>query len=174
MDIENDHIYTLNYMRVTRKLLPPPFPSKCRDYAIEGYESRLHCVDTCIENNYKKQRKAFPKDLVVSSNRLGSIGNHPILRSIEINCSDHYLSPDCSTETFTLSKMKTIPFFQTNVNLRKDSDETINTEVVEKVSFNDFILYFGDILGLWLGFSIYAGIITLKVCILFSINMKLI
>jgi len=56
------------YTNLAQKLLPPPFPSECRDYHKEGFESQLHCIDYCVYSKVKIMGGKVPLELIHETN----------------------------------------------------------------------------------------------------------
>ena len=57
-----DQFIALSFNRQTTTLLPPPYATKCKNYTLEGFSSREHCLAQCKVNAYTKS-DGWPGDI---------------------------------------------------------------------------------------------------------------
>lgn len=53
----------LTYSKIASNLLPPPYPTNCRNYSHDNYESRRDCIDHCIVQVYRKACGVWHQDV---------------------------------------------------------------------------------------------------------------
>jgi hypothetical protein len=145
------------YSLIKVKRLPPPFDSNCFNYKIDGLiKSRGHCINYCIINKILKKFDCIPVNLLQSLTLFENISLNSTFcsgKSFEFfeeekDCRNKCLKP--CRETFFAIESKLIGGFY-NPNEEKYIIY-INTIYM---TFTNFMISFGGLLGLWNNVSIY-------------------
>jgi hypothetical protein len=65
------NMYVNQQIRLTVKLLPPPFESNCMDYKKIGIDSDVHCIQDCIRRQTKEKYDMIPFGVIVNGTLQG-------------------------------------------------------------------------------------------------------
>ncbi len=145
------------YSLIKVKRLPPPHDSNCFNYKIDGLiKSRGHCINYCIINKILKKFDCIPVNLLQSLTLFENISLNSTFcsgKSFEFfeeenDCRNKCLKP-CRESFFTIESYLIKGFYNPN---EEKYIIYINTIYM---TFNNFMISFGGLLGLWNNVSIY-------------------
>jgi hypothetical protein len=155
--IETTAYNITRYSLIKVKRLPPPYDSKCFNYKINGLiKSRGHCINYCIINKILKKFDCIPENLLqfltlfdkISLNSTFCSGKNFEFFDEEKDCRNKCLK-SCKESFFTIELIEVVGFY----NPYEEKYVTyINTIYM---TFTNFMISFGGLLGLWNNFSIY-------------------
>jgi hypothetical protein len=150
--------YNITRFSLTKvKRLPTPYDSKCFNYKIDGLiKSRGHCINYCIINKILKKFDCIPINLLqfvtlfdsISLNSTFCSGKNFEYFDEEKDCKNKCLKP-CKESFFTIASKEDYGFYNQN---EEKYIIYINTIYM---TFINFIISFGGLLGLWNNVSFY-------------------
>ena len=163
----NQFAFFIKYRRVITRSLPLPFDTNCFEYRNEEYISEKGCIAQCrlkgwLSVHPNKWRGFNPatnsSDLImvnVFANRY-KYKNRTFDKEIKIKCQKECKSmTNCYKEDFEL---KLIQYqYNSDTIWVKILPPTIPDQVIQhipKISFEEFVIFIGSLIGLYFGFSI--------------------
>lgn len=135
----------VNYYRIDS--LPYPFATNCRFYA----KSQAHCFEKCRMRQYAAATGSVPSDQVLwsefDSHRIAS-GNESLWKEVTMKCSKSCALSDCRNVNYESLRPFPSPKRRQVVLL---ANHVISVKYFAVLKFEQFVIYAGGIVGLWLG-----------------------
>jgi len=149
------------YSLIKVKRLPPPYDSNCFNYKTNGLiKSRGHCINYCIINKIVKKYNCIPENMLQILTLFDNISLNAMFCSEvkvqffeeETDCRENCLKP-CEESLFKIDTGRS----------EDEMEQTISPDAEKYViyinkiymTFINFMISFGGLLGLWNNFSIY-------------------
>ncbi|KAI1292002.1 hypothetical protein HDE_07619 [Halotydeus destructor] len=158
-------LVTVSYVTVVTELLPPPFDTRCRNYATSGFFDRGHCFETCFrEQSLEKLGKLAPGPNIFredySLERLidietvrndTTIGN--MVDLVNADCKQSCWQPNCKETYYIPQLMSTTEFPFPALLTVTEQEPVLNTTNLQKINLIESITDLGSTLGFWMGFT---------------------
>lgn len=149
-------------------LLPPPYPTMCRDYAEEGFKSRIQYRDECMNNRSLDELGVPFLSSAISPNtskifafvkymQQTNESYQDKIEEIVNHCDSLTQEPDCDSRFYITQRREPELLFQNESTLVIDQIRQPNITILfkEKTSIYDCLILIGSVLGNWFGFAIY-------------------
>ena len=166
--------YDVTYQRFRNMRLPPPYTSECLDYFDEGFFSRNHKLEDCINKESHKhvelQNKAFFGNVVYGEkglhfdiyrqnlNRTTREAIEPMLNAIFDKCSEGSEKKECYSQKFTPYMLKQRILGNdsefSSVQLLASTLPEVKNTAKAKFTLVNLLLFYGSTLSLWFGLTI--------------------
>ncbi|KAI1282012.1 hypothetical protein HDE_13211 [Halotydeus destructor] len=164
--------YYLTYNLFSSKLLGAPYRSDCLDYGTVEYESRGHCVDTCMTRMTKAGLGLYafpavsttgPKLKLIMEADLAKPEVADQLAQFRDQCGQLCRRPNCVEDIYVTKLIRSDPnlgYFKIRLNVA--NRPTIVIEAKGKLSLPDLLVYVLSCFGIWYGLSLYSLVRTLE------------
>jgi hypothetical protein len=146
------------YSLIKVKRLPPPYDSNCFNYKTNGLvKSRGHCINYCIIDKILNKYNCIPKNMRQIFTLFDNISLNAMFCS-EVNVEFSKEETDCKENCL---KPCEEPFFKFEMDTDRheiiEPSEQKYVIYINKIymTFIDFMVSFGGLLGLWNNISIY-------------------
>lgn len=151
-------------------LLPEPFKSRCKNYSLEGYSSRIDMRDDCLESNAMKDLgvsfhtaitdpeldKPFAFVSYLDNRNNGAYVKQ--FKEIISVCDKLTLRPDCDIKYYLTQRRTPEHLFKNESELVIDHirEPNIKVELQPKMKLIDCLIFVGSVLSTWFGFSTFV------------------
>lgn len=158
----NDYI-TLTYIKMIFNLLPYPYDTNCRDYASEGLQNAVNCIEQCLQENIILQFGKVPFSGIIDEPlNLKPISPYDIVnetRAKELDAIETFCKGVCKKATCKLSysitrMVVTYDRAPTTVVVKVPPEPFVIIAYKPAVPLVEFITIVLSCFGTWFGVSI--------------------
>jgi len=158
-EITTNNITTYSLIKVKR--LPPPYDSNCFNYKTNGLiKSRGHCINYCIINKIVKKYNCIPENMLQILTLFDNISLNAMFCSEvkvqffeeETDCRENCLKP-CEESLFKIDSAR--PHDEMEQTISPNAEKYVIYINKIYMTFINFMISFGGLLGLWNNVSIY-------------------
>ncbi|CAG2100138.1 unnamed protein product [Medioppia subpectinata] len=187
INANRDQFIGLSFTRQTTKLLPQPYATQCKNYSLEGFTSRQHCLYDCKVTAYTTA-DGWPGDVFATHNvtysfsKLWMNDKSPaghLEEGLSVDqlcrrkCGEY---EDCTTTFYEVRPLRTeerdeddyenMDWFTIGIMPPKSVDMTmVHLPKYEPI---EFAIYVGGLISLYLGVSVVSVIVALFAFLTFT------
>lgn len=158
----------ISYKKHVTYYLPPPFAFMCRNYTLDGLESKEHCIQSCLADEIK--RKIHPDasavQLTLTPEELKNkrLFFSPFFRRTDTRANITDFMPrctdrcplDCVTETYESDIITKFIAEQVSfMIILQNRNPTTRVIFSPKTSFLQYCIYIASVCGMWFGLSVH-------------------
>jgi len=154
----------VDYLRKEMNLLPPPFATRCRDYAGQGLNSQEDCLRECLLRKSLKTNHSIPSgypytkvDDIKMSIPSGT-DSLTLDENFDHDCESQCNQIACRIVTYRTRKMGLIATAEKTtalaIQLPAESGTRVNYR--PKMTLTEYGALLGSIFGVWLGLSFFS------------------